>query len=178
MLIIISLLIIGKNISNRDQRTEPETTAIRTLRKEGQTRHKTADKKITSTKKITQSSLTGEIISSISSQHEKHRVYEDLSRLLMDEIRQIKTAKDIDVISARIKPIVHKFYLLNRVSNELPEGSPIVLSGDLRPQIEEINALWNQNRVLGAAVDTLFSQFDLLTHEHVPYQLREQLSAN
>jgi len=114
-------------------------------------------------------------LSDISTTEETAIVFQRLSTELIQELKRLETAEDVDKIRSRLAPVVQKFYYLNEVSGITTTGPQRRLPNSFKEDIKRLEEIWTSNSDLASTADDLFSNFGLLRYEHVPYQLREEL---
>ena len=127
---------------------------------------------------LKESPVTLEEISGIVTAEDSRASYQRLSRELIHALFQLETIDDEQRIRSRLRPIVQKFYYLKKVDSALDAVSQKRLPNSFHSPIRKLEDLWNANPTLAQTVDSLFARFDLLNHEHVPYQLRHELASN
>ncbi|MGJ8723781.1 MAG: hypothetical protein ACSHYB_04425 [Roseibacillus sp.] len=103
-------------------------------------------------------------------------LFQRLSTELIIEVNKLAENNDRAQIESRLSPIVQKFYYLNRTTPPTEDVIQGRLPSSYQSDIRNLEELWTNNPELATAVDDLFARFDLLDHEHVPYQLRNELT--
>lgn len=117
-----------------------------------------------------------EEIKGVSTTDEATLLFQRLSVELINELQKLEKTTDSNVIASRLSPLVQNFYYLKRIGgiNQPQERLPHAFQGD----IQHLEELWNNNSTLAQTADNIFSSYDLLQYEHVPYQLRAELALN
>jgi len=113
-------------------------------------------------------------IAKVSSPQETTILFQRLSTELIHEFDRLAKTTDSNKITSRLTPLVQKFYYLKQKGNIIQPDQRLPIS--FKEDITRLTELWDANPKLAVAVDNLFSRFDLLEYEHVPYQLREELA--
>lgn len=113
-------------------------------------------------------------ISKITTEHEATVLFQRLSVELIHELHELEAATDSDKIISRLTPLVQNFYYLKRQNKS--NGPQQRLPQTFQADIKGLEQLWNDNITLAQTADSLFARFDLLQFEHVPYQLRAELT--
>lgn len=119
--------------------------------------------------------VTLQDISSLSDPAQFNKIYQQLTSELIHELIQLRTTRDQDRVISRITPVAQKFYYLKKAHRSLDDAPPFHLPQNFRPDIEDLEDLWNNNHVLAQAADSVFAHMELLDGEHIPYQLREKV---
>ncbi|MEP4076207.1 hypothetical protein [Haloferula sp.] len=119
--------------------------------------------------------VTLEDISSLSDPAQLNGVYENITSELIGELTKLRSTRDGDRVASRITPIAQKFYYLKKAHQSLDDAPPFNLPRSFRPDIQELEELWDSNSILAQSTDSVFAHMDLLDGEHVPYQLREHV---
>lgn len=119
-------------------------------------------------------SVSIEEISNISTEQEASILFQRLSTELIHELKELETTTDPHKITSRLTPLVRNFYYLKRrnLISQPQQRLPQTFQAD----IQQLEQLWNDNITLAQTADGIFSRFDLLQHEHIPYQLRTELT--
>lgn len=117
-----------------------------------------------------------EEIASLSSANETTLLFQRISIELINELKLLETTTDSNKIRSKLTPIVSKFYYLNRASAAELRKPQERLPDFFQEDIVHLEELWTTNQALARTADNIFSKFGLLAYEHIPYQLREELT--
>ena len=115
-------------------------------------------------------------IAEVSGPQETTILFQRLSTELIHEFDRLAKTTDSNKIASRLTPLVQKFYYLKKKGDIIQPDQRLPIS--FKKDITRLTELWDQNPKLARAADDLFSRFDLLEYEHVPYQLRQELASH
>ena len=175
LVVVSGWLLFTKNQNNEDEKAKIRPTQKANL-SEPLKFEKTISTETRSSHLQTSEIVSLDEISNTSTAEETALLFQRISVELINELNLLEKTTDSNRIRSKISPVVSKLYYLNRASaaelREPQKRLPIFF----REDIANLEQLWIRNQTLARTADDLFSDFGLLQYEHIPYQLREELS--
>ncbi len=118
--------------------------------------------------------VSREALAGIRTTSEAARAHRMLTAQLLQRLEELGGITDRERIRVATQELADRFYLLDRVVSQgnLDKPGPASFGEEDRARISSLHRIWQTNMELSLTVDLLFSQRDLLTHEHVPQMFR------